>query len=51
MFKKGIRFDFWTFVGLLSLVFFGLFLVIPVVRMLVYSFQTAGGDPDSGQLH
>ena len=40
MFKKGVRFDFWTFVGLLSLVFFGLFLVIPVIRMLVYSFQT-----------
>lgn len=43
MYKKGIRFDFWTFVGLLSLVFFGLFLVIPVIRMLVYSFQTAEG--------
>ena len=40
MFKKGVRFDFWTFVGLLSLVFFGLFLVIPVIRMLIYSFQT-----------
>lgn len=43
MFKKGVRFDFWTFVGLLSLVFFGLFLIIPVVRMLIYSFQTAEG--------
>ncbi len=41
MFKKGVRFDFWTFVGLLSLVIFGLFLVIPVIRMLIYSFQTA----------
>ena len=40
MFKKGVRFDFWTFVSLLSLIFFGLFLVIPVVRMLVFSFQT-----------
>ena len=40
MFKKGVRFDFWTFISLLSLVFFGLFLVIPVVRMLVYSLQT-----------
>lgn len=43
MFKKGVRFDFWTFVGLLSLVFFGLFLIIPIARMLVYSFQTADG--------
>ncbi|MBQ9263613.1 MAG: iron ABC transporter permease [Clostridia bacterium] len=40
MFKKGVRFDFWTFVSLLSLVFFGLFLVIPVIRMLVFSFQS-----------
>lgn len=40
MFRKGIRFDFWSFVGVLSLVFFGLFLVIPVLRMLVYSLQT-----------
>ena len=40
MFKKGVRFDFWTFVGLLSLIFFGLFLVIPVIRMLVFSLQT-----------
>ena len=43
MFKKGVRFDFWTFISLLSLVFFGLFLVIPVVRMLVYSLQTGDG--------
>ena len=40
MFKKGVRFDFWTFVGLLSLIFFGLFLVIPVIRMLVFSVQS-----------
>jgi len=40
MFKKGVRFDFWTFVSLLSLVFFGLFLVIPVIRMLSFAFQT-----------
>ena len=40
MFKKGVRFDFWTFVSLLSLVFFGLFLVIPVIRMLIYAFQS-----------
>lgn len=38
-FKKGIRFDFWSFVGLLSLVVFGLFLILPVGRMLVYAFQ------------
>lgn len=40
MFKKGVRFDFWTFVSLLSLVFFGLFLVIPVIRMLCFAFQS-----------
>ncbi len=40
MFKKGVRFDFWSFVSLLSLIFFGLFLVIPVIRMLVFSFQS-----------
>lgn len=40
MFKKGVRFDFWTFVSLLSLVFFGLFLVIPVIRMLSFAFQS-----------
>ena len=40
MFKKGVRFDFWTFVSLLSLVFFGLFLVIPVIRMLYFAFQS-----------
>lgn len=42
-FKKGIRFDFWSFVGLLSLVVFGLFLIIPVGRMMVYSFQNIDG--------
>lgn len=42
-FKKGIRFDFWSFVTLLSMVFFGLFLVIPVGRMLVYAFQNKDG--------
>ena len=43
MSKKGVRFDFWSFVGVLSLVFFGLFLVIPVIRMAVYSFFSAEG--------
>ena len=43
MFKKGVRFDFWSFVGIVSIVFFGMFLIIPVARMLIYSFQTAEG--------
>ncbi len=42
-FKKGTRFDFWSFVGLVSLVVFGLFLIIPVGRMMVYSFQNIDG--------
>lgn len=41
MFKKGIRFDFWGFVTVLSLVFFGMFLVYPVGRMIVYAFQSS----------
>lgn len=41
-FKKGVRFDFWSFVSLLSLIFFGLFLLVPVGRMIIYSFQTTG---------
>ncbi|WP_368233523.1 ABC transporter permease [Anaerotruncus rubiinfantis] len=40
MFKKGVRFDFWGFVGLLSIVFFGLFLIIPIGRMLLFSLQS-----------
>ena len=39
LFKKGMRFDFWSFVTLLSMAFFGLFLVIPVGRMVVFAFQ------------
>ena len=42
-FKKGIRFDFWSFVGLISLITFGLFLIFPVGRMVVYSFQSPEG--------
>lgn len=42
-FKKGIRTDFWGLISLLSIVFFGLFLLIPVGRMLIYSAQTADG--------
>ena len=38
-FKKGIRFDFWSFVTVLSMVFFGMFLVVPVGRMVVFAFQ------------
>ena len=41
--KKGIRFDFWSFVSLLSLVVFGLFLIIPVGQMVFYAFQNADG--------
>ena len=40
MFKKGYRFDFWSFMSLLSLVFFGLFLIYPVIRLLTNAFQT-----------
>lgn len=40
LFKKGVRFDFWSFVTLLSLIFFGMFLLIPVGRMVVYAFQS-----------
>lgn len=38
--KKGVRFDFWSFVGLLSILFFGMFLVVPVGRMVVFAFQS-----------
>lgn len=41
--KRGVRFDFWSLVGLVSLVVFGLFLVIPVGQMIVYSFQSKDG--------
>lgn len=43
MFKKGIRFDFWSIVSIVSLITFGLFLVIPVGQMIVYSFQSKDG--------
>ena len=39
LFKKGVRFDFWSFVTLMSMVFFGMFLVIPVGRMVIFAFQ------------
>lgn len=41
--KKGVRFDFWSLVSIVSLVVFGLFLVIPVGQMIVYSFQSKEG--------
>lgn len=44
MFKKGIRFDFWNFVGILSVLFFGLFLIIPIGRMASYAFQSTSVD-------
>ena len=39
LFKKGVRFDFWSFVTLMSMIFFGMFLVIPVGRMVIFAFQ------------
>lgn len=41
--KKGIRFDFWSLVSLISLVTFGLFLIIPVGQMILYAFQNKEG--------
>ena len=40
MFKKGYRFDFWSFMTVLSLVFFGLFLIYPVIHLVVNAFQS-----------
>lgn len=42
--KKGIRFDFWSLVSIVSLVIFGLFLIIPVGQMMIYAFQNKAGD-------
>jgi len=42
--KKGIRFDFWSFVGLVSLVIFLMFLIIPVGQMVLYAFQARDVD-------
>lgn len=44
--QRKLRFDFWTFVGLFSLAFFGMFLVIPIIRMLIYALTSA----DTGAL-
>ena len=37
---SGYRFDFWSVVTVISMVFFGMFLVIPVGRMFIYAFQS-----------
>lgn len=39
MFKKGYRFDFWSFMTVLSLLFFGMFLIYPVTRLVTNAFQ------------
>lgn len=40
---SGYRFDFWSIVTIISLIFFGLFLIIPVGRMVIYAFQSGDG--------
>ncbi len=40
MFKKGVRIDFWSLITLVSLVFFGMFLIYPVSRLVINAFQT-----------
>lgn len=40
MFKKGYRFDFWSFMTILSLVFFGLFLIYPIIHLVTNAFQS-----------
>ncbi|MEG1884260.1 MAG: ABC transporter permease subunit, partial [Clostridia bacterium] len=40
MFKKGCKFDFWSFITVLSLIFFGMFLIYPVTRLVGNAFQT-----------
>ncbi len=40
MFKKGYRFDFWSFMTVVSLVFFGLFLIYPVIHLVMNAFQS-----------
>lgn len=39
--KNKLRIDFWTLVGLFSLIFFGMFLVIPIIRMMIYALTSA----------
>ncbi len=40
MFRKGYRFDFWSFITILSLVFFGLFLIYPVIHLMSNAFHS-----------
>lgn len=40
MFKKGVRIDFWSLITLISLIFFAMFLIYPVSRLVVNAFQT-----------
>ena len=42
--KRRFRFDFWTGITLISLIFFGMFLIYPVGRMAVYAFQSKGAE-------
>lgn len=39
-FLKGYRIDFWSFITLTSLIFFGMFLIYPVSRLVINAFQT-----------
>lgn len=39
-FLKGYRIDFWSLITLISLVFFAMFLVYPVSRLVINAFQT-----------
>ncbi|HBN83250.1 MAG TPA: iron ABC transporter permease, partial [Clostridiales bacterium] len=36
------RIDFWDVITLISMIFFGLFLIYPVSRLVVNAFQTKG---------
>lgn len=40
MFKKGYRFDFWSFMTVVCMVFFALFLIFPLTRIIGNAFQT-----------
>ncbi len=41
--KKGVRFDFWSLVSIVSMITFGLFLIVPVAQMILYAFQNREG--------
>ncbi len=41
-FLQGYRIDFWDVITLISMIFFGLFLIYPVSRLVVNAFQTKG---------